>query len=165
MGDMGNTIWGRPTTPLRRMVKIARSNNQLRSRINEGYIRLIKNNIWVLRGFPLMAFLFIIYDDVIMNKYNKSIMKVGNNITKSKTIIRSDEYEQKWTELIYNRTNNEDCGNIKHEGKTNGVNTSLDHVLVAGDASIEYKNQDTIKKLQTYNNTETKENFKINWEK
>ena len=59
-----------------------------------------KNNIWVFQGSPLSAYLSTTYADHIMSKYNKSIRKVDNNITKSNTIIRSDEYEQKWAKLI-----------------------------------------------------------------
>ena len=52
-----------------------------------------------------------------MGKYNKSIGKVGNNITKSSTIIRSNEYDRKWTDSIYNKTNNEDYETIKRDGE------------------------------------------------
>ena len=67
---------------------------------------------------------------------------------------------------IYNKTNNKNSETIKHDGKTDGVNTSLGRVLFADDAAIEYKNHhDVIKNLQTYNNEATTENFKISWNK
>ena len=71
-----------------------------------------------------------------MDKYSTSTRKVGNNITESNTIIRSHEYEQKRPELIYSKINNEDYENIKHNGETDEVNTSPDHVLFAEDTSI-----------------------------
>ena len=101
-----------------------------------------------------------------MNKYNKSIREFENNITKRNTIIRSNEYDQKWTEMIYNKTNNKDYECIKHDDETNEINTSRGHVLFAGDTAIDYmEHQDMIKKLQTYSNEATKEIFKINWRK
>ena len=77
------------------MIKLLHNNNQLRSKVNGGYSQLINNNIGVFQGSPLSAYLFIIYADHIMKQYNKSIKKHENNITKSKTIIRSNEYAKK----------------------------------------------------------------------
>ena len=53
------------------MLKIGHGSNQLRSKINGDYSELIKNNIVVPQESPLIAYLFIIYVDHIMNEYNK----------------------------------------------------------------------------------------------
>ena len=55
------------------MIKIGHNNNQLCSKINGEYSQLIKNNIGIFQGSPLSAYLFIIYDDRVMKRYNKSI--------------------------------------------------------------------------------------------
>ena len=75
------------------MIKIGHNNNQLCSKINGEYSQLVDNNIGVFQGSPLSPILFIIYADHIMNNYSKSIKNQGN-ITKSKTLIRSKEYEK-----------------------------------------------------------------------
>merc|ERR1712112_748961 len=119
------------------MIKIGHDNNQLCSKVKGEYSKLINNNIGVFQGSPLSPILFIIYADYIMNKYNKSIEKCSNKITKSKTII----------------INNEN-------------NASFDHVLYADDTAIEFKKlHDIDKKLYAYNNNATNENFKLNWDK
>ena len=76
------------------MVKIGHNNNQLRSKINGEYSQLADNNIGAFQGSPISPILFIIYADHIVNNYSKSIKKPGADITKSKTLIRSNEYEK-----------------------------------------------------------------------
>ena len=101
-----------------------------------------------------------------MNKYNKSIKKCNNNITKSKTIIRNNEYEKIWTNSIYNKINNIEQDNAQNNLIINENNASLDHVLYTDDTAIEFKKlNDLGKKLQEYNTNAANENFKINWEK
>merc|ERR1712112_154893 len=148
------------------MIKIGHENNQLCSKVKGEYSKLINNNIGVFQGSPLSPILFIIYADYIMSKYNKSIKRCNNNITKSKTIIRNNEYEKIWTNSIYNKINNIEHDNVQNNQIINENNTSLDHVLYADDTAIEFKKiNDLEKKLYEYNNKATNENFKINWDK
>ena len=74
-----------------------------------------------------------------MKQYNKSTKKPEINITKSKTITRSNEYGNKWTNLIYKKINNIEHGNIQNNGLTNEINTSLDHILYDDDTAIKFK--------------------------
>ena len=121
------------------MIKIGHNNNQLCSKINGEYSNLINNNVGVFQGSPLSAYLFIIYADYIMKQYNNSIKKPSTNITKSNTITRSNEYENKWTNLTFKKIHKIDHENIQDYSLTNEINTSFDHLLYADDTAIEYK--------------------------
>ena len=95
----------------------------------------------------------------------KNITNLLKDVTiislKAKTIIRNNEYEKIWTNSTYNKINNIEQNSVQNNHIINENNTSLDHVLYADDAAIEFKKlKDIEKKLHEYNNNSANANFK-----